>query len=573
MTEDQGKQDQEKLEFTPEGETLGYISSDQATVLAMRVARDAPGAYGRRFRNVPMAFEITEGTETEDHYIVTLSFRPEGPFTGTPGREQFFIEKEGTVAVRQVLGVPTSGGIRRFLLSPITVGVAVVAAAAVIGVALATGGDGDAETPRAAVPPTSTSVPVPLPGPPANTTIPVAAVNPALTPTPTFRATATAATAEPFFGGLSRGGRIAGTVTDSDTGLPISGVIIRAENLEFDGLSSNSNTDVSGRYELTGVALGRYRVRPTEDSQGHILELYNGSLNWADADIVTVRGTELIEGIDFALKIGGQISGKVTDAETGLPISRIVLEAGPVRWDWISRATTDANGNYTLRGLLDGLIRVRLSEMESDYGAQRETLSLLEAEAVSGFNFALVLGITISGRVTDVDTGIPIANLLINAENVLGEDAPSSRVNTDSDGRYTIRGVASGSYRIRPCCPGLKYIREFYDGKLTQNDAKIITVSGTGAVEGIDFAVKRGATISGRVRDGQTGLGIPSMRIHAGVASWPYISDTISDGQGEYVLRGVPNGSIVIEVEGQGCLKQQKLVTVRDGEDLTGVDF
>ena len=42
---------------------------------------------------------------------------------------------------------------------------------------------------------------------------------------------------------------------------------------------------------------------------------------------------------------------------------------------------------------------------------------------------------------------------------------------------------------------------------------------------------------------------------------------------GEYVLRGVPDGSIVIEVEGQGYLKQQKLVTVRDGEDLTGVDF
>ena len=85
MTEDESKQDQETLEFTREGETLGYISLDQATVLAMRVTRDAPGAYGRRFRNVPMAFEIVEDTETEDHYIV-MSFRPEGPFTGTPGR-------------------------------------------------------------------------------------------------------------------------------------------------------------------------------------------------------------------------------------------------------------------------------------------------------------------------------------------------------------------------------------------------------------------------------------------------------------------------------------------------------
>ena len=38
------------------GEVLGYISLDQARVLAMRTAREIQGAYGRRFRNSPMAF-------------------------------------------------------------------------------------------------------------------------------------------------------------------------------------------------------------------------------------------------------------------------------------------------------------------------------------------------------------------------------------------------------------------------------------------------------------------------------------------------------------------------------------
>lgn len=114
MAEDQenqpDKQEEEKFDFTAEGEVLGYIFLDQARVLAMRTARENPGDYGRRYRNVAMAFEVTEDEETEDHYVVTLSFRPEGPFTGTLGREQFFIEKEGSVAVRQVLGFPTSGG-------------------------------------------------------------------------------------------------------------------------------------------------------------------------------------------------------------------------------------------------------------------------------------------------------------------------------------------------------------------------------------------------------------------------------------------------------------------------------
>lgn len=58
----------------------------------MRTAREAPGDYGSRFANTTMAFEVVEDTETEDHYTITLSFRPQGQFSGRPGQEQFFIE-------------------------------------------------------------------------------------------------------------------------------------------------------------------------------------------------------------------------------------------------------------------------------------------------------------------------------------------------------------------------------------------------------------------------------------------------------------------------------------------------
>tara|TARA_B100000315_G_scaffold145098_1_gene134046 strand:+ start:3463 stop:3741 length:279 start_codon:yes stop_codon:yes gene_type:complete len=48
MTEEEGKKEEEKLEFTPEGETLGYISLDQARVLAIEHARDNRDFYGPR---------------------------------------------------------------------------------------------------------------------------------------------------------------------------------------------------------------------------------------------------------------------------------------------------------------------------------------------------------------------------------------------------------------------------------------------------------------------------------------------------------------------------------------------
>jgi hypothetical protein len=55
MAEDQGKEE-EKLDFTREGEAVGYISLDQARVLAMRTARETPDEYGRSYQGVSMVF-------------------------------------------------------------------------------------------------------------------------------------------------------------------------------------------------------------------------------------------------------------------------------------------------------------------------------------------------------------------------------------------------------------------------------------------------------------------------------------------------------------------------------------
>ena len=102
MAEDQGKEG-EKFDFTGEGEAVGYISLAQARLLAMQTARETPGNYGCRYHNVPMASEVVVSAEEEDYYTITLSFRLQRDFSGRPGQEQFFSEKEGTVAHRQVL--------------------------------------------------------------------------------------------------------------------------------------------------------------------------------------------------------------------------------------------------------------------------------------------------------------------------------------------------------------------------------------------------------------------------------------------------------------------------------------
>ena len=148
MAEDQGKEE-EKFDFTSEGE--GYISLDEARVLAIRTASQTPGVRSRRYRDVLMAFEVVSATEDEETYDIVLSYRPQGDFTGTPGQEHFIIGKHGEIILRQVWSTPKEPGGLPIL--PISIGVAVVGIIAAVGtVFVLMGSDSDGESlPVAAV--------------------------------------------------------------------------------------------------------------------------------------------------------------------------------------------------------------------------------------------------------------------------------------------------------------------------------------------------------------------------------------------------------------------------------------
>lgn len=99
--EEEGKQE-EKFEFTEEGE--GYISLDQARVLALQYARDNKEPYGA-YSNTEIVWEIVDANETDDYYDVTLSYRPTGRFR-SPGIERITIDKSGPIEFRQILSQP-----------------------------------------------------------------------------------------------------------------------------------------------------------------------------------------------------------------------------------------------------------------------------------------------------------------------------------------------------------------------------------------------------------------------------------------------------------------------------------
>lgn len=95
MDVEEGKKDDEKLEFTPEGETFGYISLDQARVRAIEHARDTREFYGPRYSSRELVWEVVSQEESEDYYDIRLSYRPAGGFSGKAGVEQFTNDKTG----------------------------------------------------------------------------------------------------------------------------------------------------------------------------------------------------------------------------------------------------------------------------------------------------------------------------------------------------------------------------------------------------------------------------------------------------------------------------------------------
>jgi len=169
-----------------------------------------------------MVFNVVQQEEGEDFYVITLSMRPEGDFEGQPGQEQFFIEKEGNVAHRQVLSLPRAKG-GGFPKVPAVIGLVIVAVIAVVAaVILIPGEDEPPLGPSPATPPQTAPTDIPAPtitlARPTFTPVPTSAPSPTDTSTPVVGPRVddhgnSIATASVVFEGRNRGVSITRTIS------------------------------------------------------------------------------------------------------------------------------------------------------------------------------------------------------------------------------------------------------------------------------------------------------------------------------------------------------------------------
>lgn len=166
----------------------------------------------------------------------------------------------------------------------------------------------------------------------------------------------------------------------------------------------------------------------------------------------------------------GTIEGEVVDAATEVGIEEV--EVCPYQLPEFEAFTchlTNADGEYALGGLPDGEYIVEFWASSLGYAPQffdgvssfeNASEVIVSGGTVSGIDAELEEGGAIEGRVTDASTGAGIeeAEVCAYSQVIAGNCA-----STDSDGNYSIIGLATGSYLVEFWAEFLGYETLFYD--------------------------------------------------------------------------------------------------------------
>lgn len=151
------------------------------------------------------------------------------------------------------------------------------------------------------------------------------------------------------------------------------------------------------------------------------------------------------EGLEIRLKHEGRIEGRLTYVDTGAPVTDAsVTVRGTDLSHGRGEAHVDENGVFVVKNLPRGLYDLSLGVGPDGWTAiPKGRILVTEGQTVSDVDLSLIRCGVITGRVTDTDTGEPIANHNVSIHDTAHPESPRrlQRAATDGTGVYHIRAA------------------------------------------------------------------------------------------------------------------------------------
>jgi protocatechuate 3,4-dioxygenase beta subunit len=401
---------------------------------------------------------------------------------------------------------------------------------------------------------------------------------------------------------------ISGTVTAAGAGA-LESICVVAFQPGSSTSGRGAQTAADGRYTISDLADGSYIVQFSEcggeQGAGYRTEYFDNATSISAATPVVVGPGRNATGINAVLETGAAVSGVVRAPDGSALPDVCVFATGS---DGSSSAQTGPDGSYRVTGLAPGTVTVTFRDcsaspryVEEGYNDTYSQDDLTPVpttvgQTTTGIDATLALGGAVSGVVRASEApGQSLADICVSVvprspddteDEFASEQLGGGFTTTGADGSYLVPALRATTHLVsffdcRGDETGQRYLGESYNNvRPFSEGATLVPVTAAQTTSGIDAALDRAGTISGRVTDA-SGAPLDQVCVDARLDTADrddYAGDfTITTADGRYSLRQVYPGNNVVmfsdcSFEGERRNLAPQAYSGKDPRDLAGAD-
>ncbi|MDR3620022.1 MAG: carboxypeptidase regulatory-like domain-containing protein [Paludisphaera borealis] len=244
---------------------------------------------------------------------------------------------------------------------------------------------------------------------------------------------------------------------------------------------------------------------------------------------------------------------------------------------WPRTQTTDAEGRFTIESVPPGMY-VNLDFRHPDYAVDEVTVNTIPERTLSPsirgfeivpveptFTHTLEPARPVQGRVTDKESGKPLAGMLVEMIPMRRHGGQRFSTRTDADGRYRVSGHSTDGTYFTTVYPKAD------SGYLSSKELQNGWPAGAKHLE-VNFALEKGRLIPGRVVDQNTKRGVAGAAVvyqpsrkNPNRGDHDLRNPVVTDADGRFKITGLPGeGFLAVETSSDQYIRTPVKIADRD---------